>query len=237
MAHVAEVDDSLRALQFHFPRTNGDVTNQLFNLKVWLDDLESEPAYTAIFQKPLYVSDTQDSLNGFTTYLLADDFGTPTPLFLPAGTTFYIGWQQVSTVANAIPVGYDINGEGSGFTQFRTGADWLSLSDLPDYERGAVMIRPVVGNDEVRATSGTDDLVKVDFNLSPNPATDEVNLQLSDAPSFYTLRAYDQLGRVLTDGPATARWSVADWQAGIYFIELTDTRTNVRTTQRLVVAR
>ena len=235
--HVAEVADSLRAIRFHFPRTNGDVSNQLFNIKVWLDDIDSEPAYTAIFQKPLYISAIRDSLNGFTTYLLADDFGTPTPLFLPAGSSFFIGWQQVSAVADAIPVGYDINGEGSGLTQFRVGADWQPLSELPDYERGAVMIRPVVGNDDVRATSNTREVGRVTFGLSPNPATEVVQLQLPDAPTFYRLRAYNQLGQLLLDTPATRQFSVADWRGGIYFVELTDTRTQVRTTQRLVVGR
>ena len=235
--HVAEVDDTLRAIQFHFPRTNGDVTNQLFNIKVWLDDLDAEPVYTAIFQKPLYVSDVQDTLNGFTTYLLADDFGLPTPLFLPAGTTFYIGWQQVSTVANAIPVGYDINGEAAGLTQFRIGADWMPLTDLFDYQRGAVMIRPVVGNEEVRATSGTDEVAAIEFGLSPNPARETVTVQLPDVPQFYQLRVYNQLGQLVKAGPAERSWSVAAWAEGLYFIELTDMRTRTKTTRRLSVVR
>ena len=233
----AEVDDSLRAIQFHFPRTNGDVSNQLFNIKVWFDDLDAEPVYTAIFQKPIYVNQGRDSLLAFSTYALADGFGAPAPLFVPAGTTFYIGWQQVSNIANTIPVGYDINGAASDRTEFRIGADWMPLGDLPDYQRGAVMIRPVVGSEPVQTTSNTRELPTLAYGLSPNPATDRVQVDLPGPPTDYRVRVYDALGRPVLALTERRAWSVADWMPGVYFVEVTDRRTNARTTQRLLVGR
>ena len=92
----ANVDDTLKAVQFHFPHIAVITSNQLFNLRVWVGQLDEEPEFDGILQKPLYIDSYTDSLNGYTTYVLKDFItGERTPLFIPAGE-FYVGWQQVS---------------------------------------------------------------------------------------------------------------------------------------------
>ncbi|HFB99595.1 MAG TPA: hypothetical protein ENJ53_02210, partial [Phaeodactylibacter sp.] len=131
----ANVSDSLKAVQFHFPHINVNTSNQLFNLRVWIGELDEAPEYNGILQKPLYIDSYLDSLNGFTTYVLKDIIsGEQTPLFIPAGD-FYVGWQQVSTcdLNKCIAVGVDKNNpdgmENVFFDPHGFGEDWQNVAN------------------------------------------------------------------------------------------------------------
>jgi len=107
----ANVADTLKAVQIHFPHIVVNSENQLFNLKVWIGELDDEAEYSGLLQKPLYIDSFTDSLNGFTTYVLTDAItGERVPLAIPPGD-FYIGWQQVSDcdIFECIAIGNDKN--------------------------------------------------------------------------------------------------------------------------------
>ncbi|RMF23323.1 MAG: hypothetical protein D6765_13275, partial [Bacteroidetes bacterium] len=101
-------DDTLRAVQFMFPHVNGDVQNQLFNLRIWVDSLNTEPVFERQLLRPFYADNVYDTLQGFTTYRLEDLLGQEVPVFIPKGD-FFVGWQQATATEFGIPVGFDIN--------------------------------------------------------------------------------------------------------------------------------
>ncbi|MEZ4951654.1 MAG: hypothetical protein R2784_20035 [Saprospiraceae bacterium] len=111
----ANVTDSLRGVMFHFPHVNGNVQDQIFNLIVQvgpLDTFSREVTYTRTLLRPYYPDNNYDTLQGFTTYGLFDpiEIDKPIALEIPPGE-FYVGWQQGSSAANPIPVGFDKNNE------------------------------------------------------------------------------------------------------------------------------
>ena len=228
--------DVLRAIRLHFPHTAVDITDQEFELKVWIGELDNEPEYSQIFN-PYYVDLAFDSLQGFTTYPLVDDNGDFLPLDLPAGD-FYVGWEQITdcNFSDCIPVGYDRNRpQGKPFIFRTSGQEWEPLSTLTP--GGALMIRPVVG-DETPGFTPTDEafLPETIFKLFPNPATETVNLLLSDMVyDNYNVQVFNSLGQEVYAALASPQLSVQNLVPGIYFVKLTNRVTQEGFSQRLVV--
>lgn len=226
--------DTLRAIQLHFPHANGDVTTQLFNLKVWVGSLDSEPVYEAQLLRPFYADEKTDTLQGFTTYRLEDIAGNPTPVALPEGD-FFVGWQQVSVVEFGIPVGFDLDHQPDSVNFVNLGGGW---EPFPDNLRGAVMIRPVVGSTTPpNTTAGTRSVGTLSelVRLYPNPAADVVYLEPhAGSYTHWSLRVLDLMGRPVWEGAFRKMLDLSRWPAGIYFVELTDTRSGRRYVERLV---
>ncbi len=79
----------------------------------------------------------------------------------------------------------------------------------------------------------------LDFRCAPNPATDQVEIRLSDqaAKLELTLKILDASGRILLEDRAfqqSANYSCAAWPAGVYQILLTDETGQIRGEQRMV---
>ncbi|MFQ5447773.1 MAG: hypothetical protein ACE5FF_12640, partial [Saprospiraceae bacterium] len=163
----ANVDDTLKAVRIMFPHVNGDVQNQLFNLRVWVGSLDSEPVYDRELLRPFYPSNVYDTLQGYTTYQLDDFFGNETPVFIPAGD-FFVGWQQVSAAQLGIPVGFDIQNPCSCNFSNITG-EW---NPFPASVQGSLMIRPVFGQVPFNTSTAADEVVDGSIQgleVYPNP--------------------------------------------------------------------
>jgi hypothetical protein len=236
----SNVADTLRAIRFHFPHVNGDVENQLFNLKVWIADPNTDPAYEFIFEQPLYASSQMDTLQGFTTYVLRNILAEDTPIALPADTDFYIGFQQVSIINGGIPIGWDLNNEFEANVQFRTtdGDQWLPL---PESFVGAPMIRPVVGTDTPIDTQTEEAPVATvqpgAIKLYPNPTQGQVFLEhqgrpVSNGTSFQLLTLTGQsvvLGKV-----QNAQVDLSRLAPGMYLLRAWNEEERWQATQRVV---
>ena len=236
--------DSLRAIQIHFPRLFDDVSKQLFNIKVWVGDLNKEEAdYTYQLQKPIYADGIFDTLQGFTTYPLTDDLydSIPKPLYIPAGD-YYIGWQQftVSSAGQFIPVGFDRNYKGGEeITYYRSTGDWKKLSELSTSPllKGVPMIRAKFQNSLL--TSGTK---KVEQNshitFYPNPANGTILLDKKlTLPSNSTYNMYDVLGNNVLSGKMTGQIDISSLHSSMYYIQLKDDQGNMIGTSKIVVVR
>lgn len=240
LKYHAFVEDTLRAVRFHFPYITGANPNQLFNLKVWVGDLDEEPEYTAIFRKPYYPDIAWDTLQAFTTYLLTNDLidSILTPVPLPAGTDFYIGWQQVSGGDNPLPVGYDVNNPLAGqYLYQNTGAGWSQV-ELPI--GGATMLRPVFSQASNSQTAATGNIVApaAQISIFPNPVKDQLTIQLKDGDFEHRLmKVYNLSGSVAIQGALTPELNVGSLVNGIYFLEVVNTRTGERAVQKFVVQR
>ena len=237
---TASVEDSLRAVQFHFPHTSVDISEQLFHLKVWVGSLEGDPVYERFDITPFYASTVFDSLQGFTTYVLKNEVGQNTPLFLPVGD-FYVGWEQASACdgLRCIPVGYDRNSpEGKAAIRVFNGGilDTTITSLLPE---GSLMLRPIVGSTTPSPTVSVRDRKAnaVPFTVFPNPAKDVIQIQLEPTLDYsdYDFILYNSTGQVLKRGRLADQLSLNSFQSGVYWLKINDRKTQAFGTRQIIV--
>jgi hypothetical protein len=239
MRYPINVDDTLRAIQFHHPHLNWNAESQLYNLYVWLDDLESDPVYEALFQNPLYADSKFDTLQGFTTVVLKDILGELTPVALPAGTELYIGFQQLTQTEEGIPIGFDINNDASANTFLNLVGDWI---DLPPDIVGSVMMRPVVG-DETPVATTTKEVVSFEetsyFRVFPNPSFGYLELEelAGTDQTSWTYQLLNQLGQVVQAGPVSNRLDLSNEQAGVYFLRLQQQGAKGQQVEKIIVVK
>lgn len=230
----ANVADSIKAFQIHIPHVSVDASLQLFNFKIYLD-LESEPIYTANFQSPNYVDEFEetDTLQGFTTYVLKDLSGEPSPVAIPAGD-FYIGWEQGSETDNPIPVGFDKNNPDVGVNNFYNGG--TGWEPFPSTLQGAILIRPVVGDEVLVSTSAEDLAAETFFSIYPNPADEVLVFNTLNGEDFDGgIEIFDVAGKKIMSSEYQEFIPVVDLENGIYFVQLTEWETSIRYTMKIVV--
>lgn len=250
---TANVDDSLQAVQFHFPRSTTVVDDQFFNINIWFDQdaIGGRPDYTAVLQRPFYVDQKLDSLQGFTTYPLMTAFnsaGDPIEkgLFIPAGK-FWIGWEQFSPCSGTrcIPVGYDRNTPtASQFNYFNSSGDtlatdWMPFDSLGAIPDGALMIRAVMGNETPVATV-TDveevELLDQQIQVYPNPTNGILNIVLTQQNyADFTVQVYTTTGQLLQSQSLREQLDLSHYPSGMYFIKILNQATFKSVNHKILV--
>lgn len=224
---TSTVDDTLRAIRMHFPHMISDVSNQEFNLKVWVGQLDNEPEFVMNFLRPFYPDQALDTLQGFTTYPLTNTNGDLAPLYLPAGD-FYIGWEQLTNCnfTDCIPFGLDKNTpEGQALSYFKRNStdEWKAFPDLGiPVPAGALMVRPVVGS-ETPGPTAVDEVAAPPFQLRifPNPARDILNILPAEGPyEDFHIELYNSLGQLLHQGPMPPQLPVEQYESGLYLLRV-----------------
>lgn len=209
----ANVGDSLRAIRIHLPRLTS-ANNQRINLKIWIDNLDNTPEWREDFVKAIYT----DSLDGWTTYSLNDN-----PLYIPAGSDFYVGWQQATspqTLIQSFLIGYDRNTpRGFNFVYQNVGGGWEKIDSVGTKPpAGAIMIRPVFG-DKTPFTTATTPQQLVDFKVFPNPTSGILNISTSAAHfNTYQYRIVNHLGQTIQGDYLTPQLDVSGLQNGLYIL-------------------
>lgn len=227
--------DTLRGIQFHFPRTTVDISSQRFTMKVWIGQLDNTPEYESPSQQAYYTDVFFDTLQGFTTYLIQNQEGK---LALPAGD-FYVGWEQDSPCdgTRCVAVGYDRNTPTGAQAIFeRTSNRWTPLSAT--LARGALMIRPVVGNETPIATDTDDPLPSAQgFTLYPNPTRDLLNIVLQKGKyEDFQYLIFNTAGQRVGQGTLQAQLQVGDLPSGIYFLRIADRKSNQMWNEKFIIA-
>jgi hypothetical protein len=253
----ANVDDYLKGVQLHIPHVNGDVRNQLFNIRIWIDKdkkagidtfLNRTPDYEMVFQRPVYTDSYYDTLQGFTTYVLSrrldslTRFPVPDSLFIPAGADFYVGWQQATSTSEPVPIGYDKNNsEASQHIWFKRGRKWERFDQVYNF-KGAVMMRPVLGKDPVIPTIAKDrELIPGtagELLLFPNPTAGRLHLAtsgISVSPEA-RIRIFDFSGRQVLSSGYQQVLDLSHFPEGIYILRLTDAEAHVALSRSFVVS-
>lgn len=231
----ANVDDSLRAVQFMFPHVNGDIQSQVFNIKVWAGSLDSEPIYKRDLVKPYFPDNVWDTLQGFTTYRLEDVLGNETPVLVPAGD-FFVGWQQVTPGEFGVPVGFDLqNPCGCNYSNL-TG-HWVSF---PESIAGALMIRPVFGDEAPANTTSptSEEILSASqiVDVFPNPASEVLNLRLKQgAPADYSVAIVNSLGQTIKASSFSEKISLTDMTNGFYYLRIQDIHSQQIFIQKFIV--
>ena len=232
-------DDTLRAIQVHIPRINVDVSSQLFNLQVYVGELDGTPEFERTFVRPIYVDELFDSLQGFTTYVLQDDItDSLTPLAIPAGE-FWVGWQQGTITDDPIPFGFDKNRDNTANLRFSTNNSGV-WQEFPSYITGTAMIRPVMGS-RTPAETGTVAIEPVralpdPLRIYPNPASERIYIDLGSGDrTAYTYQLFTLTGQSLRRGRADATIDVSDLVDGLYILQVVHTPSGARHSERVVV--
>ncbi len=219
---TAYVDDSLRAVAISFININRlDLTNELFNLKIYVGSLESEPVVENILLHPILTNSLYDTIQSYTTYALIDPVtSTKMAVAIPAGK-FYIGFQTAS--ANPIPIGFDRNSLEAADNNF------LGLSGgwfpFPETHQGAVMMRPIFGDGPAITTSTEHDNPVVDItevmHVYPNPSSGQLNF-ISDDMSVvsFQYQAYNALGQIVQQGSLSDQVDFSSLVNGVYYLKL-----------------
>ena len=227
---------STGSLSCHFPHVNGDVQNQLFNLRIWTGDPATTlPIYERELLKPFYANNVFDTLQGFTTYKLQDFVGAETPVFIPEGD-FYVGWMQVTPGQLGIPMGFDVQNQ-CDCNYSNINGQWKKF---PGSIKGSLMIRPVFSTIAPDNTStGTKEMVRDAsevVGIFPNPSKGELNFflvkgQLED----FRVVVFNQLGQVLVVSPMKAQIRLEGANNGIYFLLVENLKTGELFRHKLIV--
>ena len=238
----ATIADSLRAVQIHFPHMQTDISNQQFNLHVWIGQLDDEPEYSLNLINPIYPDNSLDTLQGFTTYVLTDANNEAAPLALPVGV-FYVGWQQQSDCdfTNCIAVGMDRNNSAALSTLYfnNNGTNWVPFPS--DFTPGALMIRPVVGSETPDPTSG---LTTVEANdqllrLYPNPSTGKVQLVIPQEDiTIFECHVYNQMGQLVYQSHLSDNTlELQHLSNGVYIVRVIDPKDGISYQERLILTK
>lgn len=237
VAFEAGVADTIRAVQFMHPRSNIDVSDQEFEILIWIGTLDESPEYSLTLN-PFFADVNFDTIQGFTTYTLTDRNGDLAPLGIPAGP-FFVGWNQLTpcTFNRCVPVGYDRNREqGADFTFVNVGQGW-NLIDEP--ERGSLMIRPILGAETPIPTETKDPIAAVDFvRIFPNPSRGKLYLRaLETSLENMSYVLHNPVGQVVVRGTARSELDFGSLPAGLYTLQIRNNRTGNIQTEKISLIR
>lgn len=217
----ANQGDTLRGVALHLPRVLPGDRNKQYRLMVWGASLNDPPLYESETINPVFVDTYYDSIQGFTTHALKSPLtDQDTSIFIPAGD-FYVGWKQISRGDNGLYVGFDLNSpDKAQYIYWNNGASWRPIQEVVPSIKGAVMIRPVFGNEQLISTPvrETTDLTEP-LMLFPNPTTEFIHSSLeqnTDEPT--TVEVYSLSGQLVLRTVATGRLDVSGLSPGKYLL-------------------
>lgn len=238
--------DSLRGFQIQIPRFIPGAINSQITLKIWLEDLSTEPV-AELTVSPFFVDEIRDTLQAFTTYALKDGItGEATPVFLPVGK-FFVGWTQGNCNINfsdCVPVGLDRNTIEAGEKVFlfsNSEGFWRNVGTDPilAHLKGALMLRPILGAetplDSELATSTNELNLDEVMQLFPNPASDIVNVQIFDGNyDIYQMQVHNVLGQLVDKSSLQPQLDISSYPSGTYLLQITNLETRAIGFQKLI---
>ena len=228
--YTALEDDVLRAIQIHFPHY-GSQENARFNVKVHIGEL-GNVVYERFGITPFFADISYDTLQGFTTYRLTDDFGNLSPVDIPAGD-FYVELEQATSVTPT-RIGLDKNTPEAKIYQYRKlNGVWNTLPN-----KGAMMLRPVVGSFTPPNTPVSEiGAEELRFKPYPNPSRGIVHLDLNvDDLQEFELSVFNAIGQLVAHQPALEpQLDLSAFDNGIYYIQIKNLQTNQFTTSKVAI--
>jgi len=224
-------DDVLQGVQFHIPHIEGNSSGQLFYLYIWVDSLSEEPRHQQI-AKVYYADNYFDTLQGFTTYDLRDTADQKISIPIPKGK-FYIGWEQIDISGQKIPFGYDINSPvGISFLHFNVGQGWAGGASS-GLRAGSLMVRPVMGDEEIISTDVINYEPWQDVRIYPNPTNGLLTVETGtvDLQGDIELEVFNLLGQRLLISKLEKFLDLSGLESGSYLVKINDhslKRTTIR---------
>ncbi|MCE3260860.1 MAG: hypothetical protein K0S12_2501, partial [Bacteroidetes bacterium] len=184
--HVA---DTLRAMRIYFDPVGNYNSTYKFRMHVWSDNsgIPGAIIHTDSATTNTVKHYSVEARNASPEYVFQK------PILLNPGT-YYIGMQQF--VATGITVGFDKNINHSDRLWYDSGNGWTQSAIY-----GSVMMRPVFG-DKIPPPVGIREFGvsrKNLFTVYPNPASDDLHIDLkSDESAYYTIS--NSIGQTVKSG-------------------------------------
>ncbi|MBF9237676.1 T9SS type A sorting domain-containing protein [Hymenobacter sp. BT683] len=206
--------DNVRALRLYPVFTASDRANRPVTINVW-NDQNGRPADSPVATKTVTMPNPLPA--GSPYYEIT--FDQP----VPVSGTFYVGYSQPSQ-GRDLHYGLDLNNTFPPARLWRrdnTGA-WDTVSFVPRgaVRRGALMMRPVMTNNVVTATTAAK--LAAAYSLFPNPTRGTVTIA---GPAFARAAVLDAVGRSVWEQPAAqagqATLALPYLPAGVYTVRLT----------------
>lgn len=157
---VAPAQDTLTAVDIHFPQIAPFAEGQPLDIIVWKTLTNVNPTLLAIQRVSV---EFQNLTNAFVRYKLEQP--------LVVSDTFFIGYRQYTD--NFVGIGLDKNNNTGDRVYYNVGEGWVQN----DRTEGSMMFRPVFEKVAFRSVAGVDG-EEVPAVLYPNPSTGVVNFSL-----------------------------------------------------------
>jgi hypothetical protein len=231
-AQIAEkftlnVSDTLRCVDIYFNPQWTNASAFTFTLKVWAANGSGAPG-TVLYMNPSIDTPmyNQTGHNQFTRYYL------DAPLYLNAGTSFFIGFDQ--NTSQPINIGVDGNTNSQLESYYNVTGSWSHPPFI-----GSMMMRAVLGTEA--GLVGIEDHpaeLEEDFVLFPNPANDRLFIRSANiADQNVSVTIADISGRIVSEKNfnLSEPVDITTLSAGVYFIRMV-TETSVITC-KFIVAR
>jgi hypothetical protein len=211
--------DTLVAFQVQFSQVESNVSDLVFNFNAWdslsLNNYAFNDDSTLIFsldnKKPYYI----DSVNGFTTYRLAE------PIII--SNKIYFGWSQ--TDSRKLQIGYDVNSTlGRSHMYIYTNGKW-STSSIPT--AGSPMIRLIFDSNYYGGTSPVTEVEDdIKTGIYPNPTTGMLQIKTNQVGVNFNVQIMNMVGQtVFTSQNVASQLDLSGLSNGIYLLELTNPQT------------
>jgi len=201
--------DTIKSISIHFSPSVNDASTDPFFLQIW-DDLGGEPGDTIYSTDDInipvtYIPEYNLGVDGFYEYML--------PEKVAVSGTYYVGWKQ--STANRLNIGFDKNINNQDKIFYNLGTGWNNTG----FE-GSLMMRPVFVSDMDAVFAGVTAIDQSEFRLYPNPAQDQLYIDIADQTADYTI--YDLNGRLIEKGNIRYYQSldVSYYNNGVYLILL-----------------
>ncbi len=198
-----KVPDTLRALRIYFNKTAG-MPSPFFDIMIWRDN-NGKPG-EVIYRQDNQKVQWDNGLYLFTTYKL--------DTALPVSGTVYVGYRQQDQSLN---VGFDTRHDAGNNIFYFADGGWFQTAF-----HGALLIRPVVGQDMILGTSPKNK-EQTQCILYPNPADNSLYISGVEISGRHpaTVAVYDLMGRlVLRKRMMQKQMNTAEFPAGLYFLRI-----------------
>jgi hypothetical protein len=216
-AQIAEkftlnVADTLQCVDIYFNPTWLNASSYTFTLKVW-GSTGGSPG-PVIYLNPTLDTPkyNQSGHDRFTRYCF------DAPVYLSAGTTFFVGLDQNTN--QPLNIGLDKNINTRAYSYQNTNGSWMNIST-----NGTLMIRPVLGaGSEIIGVTELSSTKNTRFTVYPNPANDKLYLRSDqNTQTDISYSIMDISGRTLFTNITGASEPIDIFQLsnGVYFIRIT----------------
>ena len=210
--------DSLKGILIYFNQIFGENTNLRFELTVW-KDYNGRPG-DILYQRDAYKPTL--AYNKDTLYRI------DAPLKI--GGDFWVGWVNTST--DALNLGFDLNNVHNNKLFYNLSGDWVQSTF-----KGSLMMKPVFGKLTLGQTGIDKPTKQVEFTIYPNPANNQINLNLSEGTQPERFRIVNLAGQVVLNKVyQSSNIDISSLSTGIYLFQLT-LRNRTTTTKKLVIIR
>ena len=200
-------NDTLRAINMYFNRTQGDANDQLFSIVVWRDN-NGEPGEAIYIQDNVRPRFT-DNLYQLSTYYLDE------PVFV--SDVFYIGWLQ--TTIDILNIGWDLYRDASSNVYYNTIGEWEKTA-----YKGSMMMRPVLGKEFDPEGLEEVERQNPELYVFPNPTRGDIlNIKISGLKdpinqSSGEISIFNMFGQLVMSSGFKKTLDISELSNGMYII-------------------